>query len=290
MSSPLIAYTGSLDQPYRHLVLLCQPHFTSKTISIAFYLNGTAYFEHLNEDKIRQRLQVLNNCRRTSFRRDELQSVILRLKDFLSTDGTKPTTNELHAKLLSSRLLSIEINQDDFKFKFRCDERSELFEQHYVRQLLVQIRELSERQSYLCDLLQHKNQLTQFDLKLFLSTPMPLIDDDENDDEDDDTLSSSTLGSLWKSAFSRRGGTEFLDICLLKKSYMKKLEEMSDDEEETETISLIINDLIDQIEYDENDDDLDLAQRIGKRSLTESTVSLENESQQLKRLRSNGFL
>jgi hypothetical protein len=291
MSSPLTAYAGSLDQPYRHLVLLCQPHFTSKTISIAFYLNGTAYFEYLNEDRIRQRLQVLNNSRKISFRRDDLQSVIIRLKNILSIDGIKSTTkNELHAKLLSSRLLSIEINQDDFKFKFRCDERSELFEQHYVRQLLIQVKELSQRQNYLCDLLKNKDQFRQFDVNLFLSTPMTLIENDESEDDDDDTLSSSTTGSLWKAAFSRRGGTQFLDICLLQKSYMKALEDMSDDEQETETetISSILNDLIDRI--DDDDDDLGLAKRIGKRSLTASTVSLENESQQLKRLRSNAFV
>jgi hypothetical protein len=176
MSSPLTTYAGSLDQPYRHLVLLCQPHFTSKTISIAFYLNGTAYFEYLTEDKIRQRLQVLNNSRRTY----DLQSVLTRLKDLLSIDGIKQIKNELYAKLLSSRLLSIEINQDDFKFKFRCDERSELFEQHYVRQLLIQVKELSERQNYLCNLLEHKDQLRQFDAKLFLSTPiMTLAENDE---------------------------------------------------------------------------------------------------------------
>ncbi|CAF5005370.1 unnamed protein product, partial [Rotaria sp. Silwood1] len=179
MSSPLTAYVGSIDQPYRHFVLLCQPHFTSKSISIAFYLNGTAYFEYLTEDKIRQRLQLLNNIRKTSFNYDDLESILIRLKTILSTDGIKQDNNELHAKLLSSRLLSIEIYQDDLKFKFRCDERPELFEQHYVRQLLIQVKELSQRQEYLCELLEHKDQLPQFDAKLFLSTPMTIIDDDE---------------------------------------------------------------------------------------------------------------
>ena len=105
------------------------------------------------------------------------------------------------------------------------------------------------------------------------------------DEEEDETLSLSTTGSLWKSAFSR---TQFLDICLLKKSYMKTLEEMSDDEQEGETvISSVVNTLVDQTADQVDDDDLGLAQRIGKRSLTTSTVSLENENQQMKRLRSN---
>ena len=182
MSSSLTAYTGSIDQPYRHLVLLCQPHFTSKSISVAFYLNGTAYFEYLNEDKIRQRLQILNNPRKTSFHQGDLTPVITRLQTMLSIDGIKQNNNnELHAKLLSSRLLSIEIYQDNFKFKFRCDERSQLFEQHYVRQLLVQVKELSQRQSYLCELLEHKDELPQFNANLFLSTPMTLDDDQEGE-------------------------------------------------------------------------------------------------------------
>jgi hypothetical protein len=180
MSSSLTAYTGSIDQPYRHPVLLCQPHFALRTISIAFYLNGTAYFEHLTEDKIRQRLQLLNNSRKTSYHRDDLQPILSRIKAMLSMDGIKQNNHsEIHAKLLSSNLLSIEISQENFKFKFRCDERPQLFEQHYVRQLLIQIKELSQRQTYLCDLLEHKNQLPQFDANLFLSTPLTLDDNQE---------------------------------------------------------------------------------------------------------------
>jgi len=181
MSSSLTAYVGSIDRPYHHLVILCQPHFTSKTISIAFYLNGTAYFEHLNEEKIRQRFHLLNNSRKTSY---DLSSVLIRLKTILSIDNIKQNNNyELHGKLLSSRLLSIEIYQDDFKFKFRCDERSELYEQHYVRQLLIQVKELSQRQTYLCELLEHKDQLPQFNANLFLSTPVTLLDEQEGKDK-----------------------------------------------------------------------------------------------------------
>ena len=179
ISSPLTAYAGANDQPYRHLVLLCQPHFASKSISIAFYLNGTAYFEYLAEDKIRQRLQLLNHSRKSTYHQEKLASIIARIKAMLPMDGVKQDKNEVYAKLLSSRLLSIEISQDDFKFKFRCDERPELFEQHYVRQLLIQVKELSQRQTYLCELLEHKDQLPQFDAELFLSTPMTLVDEDE---------------------------------------------------------------------------------------------------------------
>jgi hypothetical protein len=181
MSSSLTTFLGCRDPPYRHLVLLCQPHFTETSISVAFYLNGTAYFEYLNEEKIRQRLQLLNNPRKTSFHRGELPPVITRLKSMLTIDTLKQDNpdNELHAKLLSSRLLSIEIYHDDLKFKFRCEERPELFEQHYVRQLLIQVKELSQRQTYLCELLEHKDELPQFDSQLFLSTPMTLVDDQE---------------------------------------------------------------------------------------------------------------
>ena len=315
MSSPLIAYANSLDQPYSHLVLLCQPHFTAKTISIAFYLNGTAYFEYLTEDKIRQRLQVLNPRRKTSIHREDVQSVIRRLKDLVLNDDDNTQQCELHAKLLSATLLSIEISQEDFKFKFRCDERAQVYEQHYVRQLLIQVKELSERQAYLCELLENKDQLPQFDAKLFLSTPMTLDDDQEgknsiecngtiifcldDEEENEETSSSSGSGSLWKSVFSRRGGTQFLDICLLKKAYMKTLEEMSDDEEQEEeeedddeeAISSVVNTLLNLVDDQQDDDDeVGLAQRIKKRSLTTSIMNLENETHPIKRLRGNAFV
>jgi hypothetical protein len=185
MSSSLSTFAGCHDPPYRHLVLLCQPHFTDTSISIVFYLNGTAYFEYLNEEKIRQRLQLLNNPRKHTFHRDDLNPILTRLKSMLTIDSIKQDNqnNELHAKLLSPRLLCIEIYQNDLKFKFRCDERPELFEQHYVRQLLIQVKELSQRQTYLCELLEHKDELPQFDSKLFLSTPMTLVDDQEGKEE-----------------------------------------------------------------------------------------------------------
>lgn len=183
MSSALTTFAGCLEPAYRHLVLLCQPHFTNNSVSVAFYLNGTAYFEHLNEEKMRQRLRLLNNPKKTSFHAGDLEPVLESLKSMVSIDSIKNDnpSNELHAKLLSPRLLSIEIYQDDlsFNFKFRCEERPELFEQHYVRQLLIQVKELSQRQKYLCELLEHKDELPQFDSKLFLNTPMTLIDDPE---------------------------------------------------------------------------------------------------------------
>jgi hypothetical protein len=107
-----------------------------------------------------------------------------------------------------------------------------------------------------------------------------------DEDDDDEILSSSTTGHLWKSAFGPRGGAQFLDICLLKKAYMKTLEEMSDEEQDTETVSSIVNTIVDKIDEQDNDE-IGLAERIGKRSLTTSTVNLESNTQRMKRLRSN---
>ncbi|CAF2957580.1 unnamed protein product [Rotaria sp. Silwood2] len=186
------------------------------------------------------------------------------------------------------KLLSIEIYQDDLKFKFRCEERSELFEQHYVRQLLIQIKELSQRQTYLCELLEHKDELPQFDSKLFLNTPMTLIDDPEEENEDDEILSSSTIGRLWKAAFGRRGGQKFLDICLLKKAYMKALEDLGNEEQHDDTVSSVLNTIVDQTAADdeEQNDDVGLAARIAKRSII-SEANMENDPHAMKRVRNN---
>ncbi|CAF3969523.1 unnamed protein product [Rotaria sp. Silwood2] len=272
MSSTLTTFAGCLDPPYRHIVLLCQPHFTDNSISLAIYLNGTAYFEHLNEEKIRQRLQLLNNPRKKSFHRNDLQPVLTRLLSMLKLDSIKSDNpnNELYAKLLSSRLLSIEIYQDDLKFKFRCEEQ------------------LSQRQTYLCELLEHKDELPQFDSKLFLNTPMTLIDDPEEENEDDEILSSSTIGRLWKAAFGRRGGQKFLDICLLKKAYMKALEDLGNEEQHDDTVSSVLNTIVDQTAADdeEQNDDVGLAARIAKRSII-SEANMENDPHAMKRVRNN---
>ncbi|CAF4291860.1 unnamed protein product, partial [Rotaria sordida] len=57
-------------------------------------------------------------------------------------------------------------------------------------------------------------------------------------------LSSSTTDRLWKTAFDRRGGTQFLNVCLLKKTDMKTLEDVNDDEQDLDTVSSIVNTLI----------------------------------------------
>ena len=67
---------------------------------------------------------------------------------------------------------------------------------------------------------------------------------------------------------------------------MKALEDVSDDEHDIDTVSSILNSLVDQVELSDNDE-MGLAQRIGKRPLITSAVSLENNVQQIKRLRSN---
>ena len=107
------------------------------------------------------------------------------------------------------------------------------------------------------------------------------------DDEDDEILSSSTTGRLWKASFGRRGAQHFLDICLLKKSYMKALDDLGEEEQDTEVVSSVLSDIVDQAVTNDDDDDAGLVSRIAKRSIT-STMSLDSDDHQMKRLRSNG--
>ena len=73
---------------------------------------------------------------------------------------------------------------------------------------------------------------------------------------------------------------------------MKTLEELSDDEDEdndAETVSTLLETLVARVadQFDEQDmDDVGLAKRVAKRSLT-STMSSSSDTQQIKRLRSN---
>ena len=110
-------------------------------------------------------------------------------------------------------------------------------------------------------------------------------------EEDDEILSSSTTGRLWRSAFGRRGGQQFLDICLLKKAYVRALDELDNDEQDAETVSDLLQSLVDETVNvaAANDDDLGLATRIGKRSII-SVVEIENDAQQMKRLRHESIM
>jgi hypothetical protein len=78
---------------------------------------------------------------------------------------------------------------------------------------------------------------------------------------------------------------------------MKALEDMDDDEPETEAVSSVLNTVVEQAAADEDDDDDDdddeqntdetgLAARIAKRSIASAT-NVENDAHQMKRLRSN---
>ncbi|CAF3425717.1 unnamed protein product [Rotaria sp. Silwood1] len=67
---------------------------------------------------------------------------------------------------------------------------------------------------------------------------------------------------------------------------------MSNDKQDPHTVSSLINILVDKtgvrIDLQDDDDDvINLAERIGKRSLTTSKINLESDVQQIKRLRNN---
>ncbi|CAF4323957.1 unnamed protein product, partial [Rotaria sp. Silwood2] len=71
------------------------------------------------------------------------------------------------------------------------------------------------------------------------------------------------------------------------KAYMKALEDMSDNEQDLHIVSSLVNTLVNktvvQIDpQDDDDDKIDLAERIRKGSLTTSTINLENDAQQIK--------
>ncbi len=70
---------------------------------------------------------------------------------------------------------------------------------------------------------------------------------------------------------------------------MKALDGMGEEEQDIETVSSILNTIVDQAvandDEEENNDEIGLAARIAKRSIT-STMNVENDAHQMKRLRS----
>jgi hypothetical protein len=108
------------------------------------------------------------------------------------------------------------------------------------------------------------------------------------DEDDEEILSTSTTGRLWKSAFHRRGAQQFLDICLLKKAYVKTLEDMVNEAQDREMISSLLNNIVertaDELDNEQNSNEISCTSQLKKRSLASNT-KLERDDQQMKRLR-----
>lgn len=141
--------------------------------------------------------------------------------------------------------------------------------------------------SWIFDRIQLKvHNIMSVSIKLRLSS---LFLDDEDDEE---LISSSSTARLWKSAFGRRDGEQFLDVCLLKRAYIKAMEEMSDEEDDDETVSSVLDTLIERVNEKIAEDELDelgLAQRLRKRAAASAAKS-SNGHQQIKRLRASSSL
>ena len=103
--------------------------------------------------------------------------------------------------------------------------------------------------------------------------------------EDEEILSSSTTGRLWKASFGRRGIANFLDVCLLKKSYIKALDNMGEENLEDDGNNSADQGADTDNSRDQNHDDLGSASRNGKRSIT-SPLTTDTDEHQMKRLRS----
>ncbi|CAF0899934.1 unnamed protein product [Didymodactylos carnosus] len=182
--------------------ILCQPHFGLNSYKIAFYVNCEAYYEELSEYKIRQRIAILNP--QSNFKKIKL--LTRRIRRML--DSAKV---EINFKLLSPSLISIEMKEGSFKYKFHCEQKSELYDQHYVKHLLLQIRELQLREQKLLQLLTSKPE-NGFNADEFISTPI----EEDTDDYDTDLLTDNLFGY----AFSEYG-RRLVSMAFLKHDYFK---------------------------------------------------------------------
>ncbi|CAF1092738.1 unnamed protein product [Didymodactylos carnosus] len=177
--------------------ILCQPYFSSNSYKIAFYANSTAYYEELTEDKIRQRIAILN----PQLEITDIKTVLEQIREML--DNRK---SEINFKLLSPNLVAIEIKEGPFKYKFRCEQKTELYEEQYVKHLLIQIRELQLREKKLQQLLTSRPE------NEFNGAPV----DEDGDDDDYDLLNDN----LFEYAFNQHG-RQLVSMAFLKRDYFK---------------------------------------------------------------------
>ncbi|CAF1138123.1 unnamed protein product [Rotaria sordida] len=127
--------------------ICCQPFFDSNTnggrYEIAFYDNGYAYYEALDGEQFRARLERLN----PQMEFQDLKKVLEKIKQIFEQSVTNRADNQITVQLVNDDVLVVEIkglikSSILFKYMFKCQRREgEFYEANYVRQIVYCLAE-----------------------------------------------------------------------------------------------------------------------------------------------------
>ncbi|CAF0954724.1 unnamed protein product [Rotaria sordida] len=216
--------------------ICCQPFFDSNTnggrYEIAFYDNGYAYYEALDGEQFRARLERLN----PQMEFQDLKKVLEKIKQIFEQSVTNRADNQITVQLVNDDVLVVEIkglikSSILFKYMFKCQRREgEFYEANYVRQIVYCLAERKSRELELIKIIQAKDkELDDYrsqgtcQLQRSWLTTQPF---------DKDEFDKSTSGQVQQRhddvlmhtldlAFDREG-KQLIEECLLRNEYRKQ--------------------------------------------------------------------
>ncbi|CAF1139505.1 unnamed protein product [Rotaria sordida] len=216
--------------------ICCQPFFDSNTnggrYEIAFYDNGYAYYEALDGEQFRARLERLN----PQMEFQDLKKVLEKIKQIFEQSVTNRADNQITVQLVNDDVLVVEIkglikSSILFKYMFKCQRREgEFYEANYVRQIVYCLAERKSRELELIKIIEAKDkELDDYrsqgtcQLQRSWLTTQPF---------DKDEFDKSTSGQVQQRhddvlmhtldlAFDREG-KQLIEECLLRNEYRKQ--------------------------------------------------------------------
>ncbi|CAF1361781.1 unnamed protein product [Adineta steineri] len=216
--------------------ICCQPYFDpSKNgggYEIAFYDNGYAYYEALEGDRFRKRLERYN----PQMEFQDFKKVLEKMKQIFEESSTNKNDNQIIVQLLNDDVLIVEIkgrikSSIPFTYMFQCQRREgEFYEANYVRQIVYGLAERKSRELELIKLIQAKDKelddyrsqgACQLQRSWLATQPFDKEDFDKSTSRQVQQRHDDVLMHTLDLAFDREG-QQLIEECLLRNEYRKR--------------------------------------------------------------------
>ena len=148
----------------RNNQLCCQLHFDPTSnggrYEIAVYDNGYAYYEALEGERLRSRLERYNP--QMEFR--DLKKVLEKMRQIFEESSGNKKDNQISVQLMNDDILVVDIkgrinSSILFSYMFRCQRREgEFYEANYVRQIVYGLAARKSRELELMKIIQAKDK------------------------------------------------------------------------------------------------------------------------------------
>lgn len=220
----------------RNTQICCQLHFDATTnggrYEIAFYDNGYAYYEMLEGERFRARLERYNP--QMEFR--DLKKVLEKMRQIFEESASNKKDNQISVQLLNDDVLVVDIkgrinSSILFNYMFKCQRREgEFYEANYVRQIVYGLAERKSRELELIKIIQAKDKelddyrsqgVCQLQRAWLATQPFDKEEFDKSSSRQVQQRHDDVLLHTLDLAFDREG-QQLIEECLLRNEYLQR--------------------------------------------------------------------